>query len=217
MKQTLFIHIPRTAGTSMNCHAMKHATSYQDLSYSLRPECNPTKAWTTTQHISISSLIERNIFGEAWYQNCFRFAFIRNPWDRMVSLFERLRGYRLTQTRQRLSNLYLKNFEAFVEGLTRCDFVRPLGRLNGEDWSQANSQTEWLKLGVNFVGRYENLETDWRQVCTIIGIPCRRLAVEKPSNREKDYRVYYDKRTRRLIHNQFAEEIEQFGYDFEEG
>ena len=216
MRRTLFIHVPRTAGTSMNAHAMKHAVSYQDLSYSLRPKCDPSKAWTTTQHISIGSLIERNVFDEAWYRDCYRFAFVRNPWDRMVSLYERLRGYRLTQTRQRLSNLYLRNFEAFVEGLTRCDFVRPLGRLNGEDWSQANPQMEWLRWGVDFVGQYEKLHEDWKHVCETIEMPCHRLALEKPSNRKRDYRVYYNKRTRQLICNLYAEEIEQFGYDFED-
>ena len=193
MKPTLMIHIPRTAGTSMNCVAMQNAPSYQDLSYSINPKCDTSRLWTTTQHISIDSLIERGIITDGWFHDRFKFAFVRNPWDRMVSIWAKLKGYRLRQKRQRMSNLYLRTFDSFVEGLVKCVFVRPLSKLNGEDWSFANQQTEWLKWGIDFVGRYENLEHDWRELCETVGMKYSRLGVEKKSDRDRDYRRYYTK------------------------
>ncbi len=213
MRQTIFIHIPRTAGTSINEVAEK-LVPFQDLSYKLRPKCDPSVTWTSVEHIGVQSLIDREVFSQEWYDNCFKFAFVRNPWDRLLSLYYHLKGYRTKQKRQRESNAFLTDFATFVEALVSREFVRPLSRLNVDDWSQANSQLTWLSCGVNFIGKYETLDSDWERVCFMIGMKHIRLHKTKQTTRAGGRSVHYDAKTKKLVGDYYGEEIERFGYKF---
>jgi hypothetical protein len=71
-------------------------------------------------------------------------------------------------------------------------------------------------LIVDFVGRYERLQDDFGEACRRIGIrvpelPHRRQATD----REKDYRRYYDDATAELVALRMKADIERFGYRFD--
>ena len=76
---------------------------------------------------------------------------------------------------------------------------------------------DWLceddKLIVDFVGKYETLEEDWRQICTELRVVPITLTRENRVRR-KPYRVFYDETSRRLVADRFARTIERFGYEF---
>jgi len=76
----------------------------------------------------------------------------------------------------------------------------------------------------SFIGRYENLERDFSCLLDILGAPQNKLFKENTYLRRRKigrdkgehYSNYYDKRTRRLIEEIYADDLELLGYDFEE-
>ena len=158
------------------------------------------------QHMPARAL--RSLVGEQCWSTMFTFAFVRNPWDLVVSTYYFSREHEASSAKSGRNpdraELITRSptFERFVDlyPALRSDMTAMLCDENGEDL-------------VSFVGRYENLAADFVAVCTRLGIaaPLPRL---NASERDRDYRVYYSARTRRIVEEHFARDIERFGYVF---
>jgi hypothetical protein len=131
-----------------------------------------------------------------------KFAFVRNPWDWQVSLYH----YILDHPGHDLHPAAAASggFESFL--LWRAEHDRQLQKtpLTGDDG----------RLLVDFVGRFETLEEDFATLCTALGLRARLPHVNR--SRHGDYRTYYTPRTVHLVEEYWAEDIEMFGYTFEE-
>jgi hypothetical protein len=69
---------------------------------------------------------------------------------------------------------------------------------------------------VDYIGRYENLETDFAEICNRIGSPNIKLPHKRKAiNRSKDYRMYYSDKLVDLISDHFKKDINIFSYTFE--
>jgi hypothetical protein len=66
---------------------------------------------------------------------------------------------------------------------------------------------------VDFIGKFENLDSDREKVSKRLGID-KALPHENSRARKKHYTEYYNDRTRKLIAERFAIDIEYFGYEF---
>ena len=63
--------------------------------------------------------------------------------------------------------------------------------------------------------RFETLQTDFDVVMEKLGHGGTEIPlVNRTSGRERDYRSYYTKFTRRLIELTFAKDLKEFGYCF---
>jgi len=65
---------------------------------------------------------------------------------------------------------------------------------------------------VDFIGRFENIEKDWEIVCQKIG-----KEIELPmrmKSHHKDYHEFYNEKTKQMIAEIYAKDIEKFGYKF---
>ncbi|MDB4409385.1 hypothetical protein N9235_01035 [Gammaproteobacteria bacterium] len=69
------------------------------------------------------------------------------------------------------------------------------------------------KLLVDFVGRFESVDTDFGEICSRIGITAPRLPKRNISNTEP-YQQFYNEETRELVRQTFDADITLFGYDF---
>ena len=67
-------------------------------------------------------------------------------------------------------------------------------------------------LLVDFVGRFENLEDDWKKVCEKIGTKLDLPHIHKTSKSE--YRSFYDEETRREVEKMYKKDLDLFGYKF---
>ena len=75
----------------------------------------------------------------------------------------------------------------------------------------------------SFIGRYESFERDFFQVTDLLGIPRHPLLPLNVSEerfldngKKRHYSTYFDKTTRRLVEDLYAEDLEALGYEFED-
>jgi len=175
----IFIEVPKTASNSVRAI----------LGSPPRPHLN---LWQVAQEV------DRERFN-----SYFKFGFVRNPWDRAVSLYERREGLQL---RNRMS------FDEFIDWMpfASSTCMHPVPHRYQLDWF-VNPHGDVI---ADFIGRYESIEHDWTRVAGRLGIdaPLPRVNVNTEKNRH--YTEYYNERTRALVASRFAVDIEHFGYEF---
>ena len=69
------------------------------------------------------------------------------------------------------------------------------------------------ELLVDFVGKFERVDTDFVEICSRIGISAPLLPKRNISNTEP-YQQFYNEETRELVRQTFDTDITLFGYDF---
>jgi chondroitin 4-sulfotransferase 11 len=173
--------------------------------------------------INKNQLARRMDRGE--FREHFKFAFVRNPWDRLVSCYSdkvmdaRRAGespFRHVPS-ERGSRLYRgMPFAEFVE--TVCEI--PDEESNMHFVSQYRivcGPGEDRSIMADFVGRFENLSADFAEVAERIGggkrleLPHRMRSASRES---RPYTEFYDDRLKDLVHERYREDVEVFGYSF---
>ena len=145
--------------------------------------------------------------GRPQWDSAYTFAFIRNPWDKVVSHYH----YRV-QTNQTNLGANPLSFAQWVE--------RTYGRQDPAYYDNPKMfmpQVDWItdadgKLLVNFVGRFERLAADFKTICRHLGREATlpHLKASKRGN----YRDYYDEPTQQIVADWFRKDIERFAYQF---
>jgi hypothetical protein len=158
----LFLHIPKTGGTSVRTALGMGPIPYHVRALWLRQRCP-----------------------EAF--NKFSFAFVRNPWDRMVSYFYYQRGYDW-ERHGRFDQVHMVQQVKFIMD----EAGNPL---------------------VDFIGRFENLAEDFDTICGKIGIETPPLQHLNRSE-HRHYRECYDDEAMQYVTDHFADDIARFGYSF---
>lgn len=201
-KKFLFVHIFKTAGTSIT-------NSLSPFSYrpgSTRPSNwraflstdwkkihrTPIKKHATAAEIRAS--LDPEIF-----DSFFKFSFVRNPWDWQVSLYHFILdrphnpGHEATKA--------MGSFRNFVLSREKSDFTQTSCLVDKSG-----------KLLVDFIGRFESLESDFQTICNKIDIAANLPHINKMDR--LGYRDYYDAEMKDLTARLYAEDIERFGYAF---
>ena len=152
----------------------------------------------------------------------FTFAFVRNPWDRLVSCYrDKIAGEVADFTGMAESGVAycLAGFDAFSAGMDFAAFVEAVAGIPDEDADEHfRSQHRFVpNVGVDFVGRYEALESDFAHIARKIGLPAGTTLPRLQANpASADYREFYTPRTRELVARRFAEDVARFDYAFDE-
>tara|TARA_B110000444_G_scaffold260638_1_gene308413 strand:- start:1279 stop:2544 length:1266 start_codon:yes stop_codon:yes gene_type:complete len=187
-KDHIYIHIPKTAGSS---------AYIQNFSYHGHNSRNPN-------YIYYKDSNKRKL-------SKFSYAFVRNPWDRLVSAFFYLKGGGNWLPDEEDYEKYLAKYSNFTDML-----------LNWDDdilnQCHIKEQYKWIcddeeNIIVDFVGRFENLQEDFNVVCDKTGIPRNQLP-HTNKTKHKSYTEYYDDETKQIVAEKYAKDIEYFGYKF---
>lgn len=174
-KKWMFLHIPKTAGTSM--------------------EANNRFGTVITGHYGIRDYIDHGHKPKEYY----KFAFVRNPYDRLASaIFAHV----------------LHEHEDPVSVFNRT--VIDLRHL----WPVqigTKPQYEYLycicgSKHFDYIGHYENLENDWKQLIAILGMKPIKLEHTKKGKHRDDYKNLYNKEAKKVVQEIFAKDFGAFGY-----
>ncbi len=192
LDQIIHIHIPRTAGTSIKSGLfMESQPHFFARKYiQMRPD----------------------------WSNCFKFSFVRNPWDRAVSLFSHQNGEGDSQD---FKNWLLDMVEKNGHPNDRTIEWKVTDQLDGTGgipfpWK---SQTDWLidysgNICMDFIGRFENLNQDIYILEKLIGHTILLPHLRK--TKHGSYQDYYlDQESIDLVADWGRKDIENFGYSFE--
>jgi hypothetical protein len=137
------------------------------------------------------------------FSRYFKFAFVRNPWDRLVSEYEFLLGKPTHGRHTRVKKL--GGFKPFIQMQIPRKSAYQINML-------CDRQGELL---MDFVGKVENLENDWQTVCERIGIEHQALPHTNVTQ-HKHFREYYDDEGRQWVAQHWNREIELFDYSFDD-
>ena len=141
-----------------------------------------------------ASLVRERIGAEQW-DSLYRFCFERNPWDKAVSFY-------FWRTR-RLDDP--PSFEEWATTPGNLESERSLYMIDGE-------------LAVDFVGTYESLTSDLQSVLDRVGLRAPpSLPRAKSQHRPAHEQTPIGKAADAVIRDEFAWEIERFGYARPEG
>ncbi|WP_147127420.1 sulfotransferase family 2 domain-containing protein [Shimia ponticola] len=206
----LFIHIPKTGGTSLAL-ALEERAKADDEMLGDTPKARKRRgrlkgvevAGRLWKHSTLRDL--RGLVTEDDLDTLFIVTLVRNPWDRCVSYYHWLRDQTFDHPAVSLAKA-----EAFKGFLTSAHTQATL-RSN----PYASYVTDWH--GQHRCGCYirlEHLADDLQAFEDHLGFALNVPHVNQ-SERESDYRAAYDDSTRDLIGEICADDIARFGYKFD--
>ena len=150
-------------------------------------------------HITLAQV--RPFVGEESFQSAFKFAFVRNPFDRFVS-------YCAFMTRE------IGAFDRDPKGVMRHMLFRapPMQHIlfQPQFWFVADQNGELLS---DAIGRVEEMQQSYDAICERIGVPSKQLE-KANSSRHGDYRQYYDQQLIDGVARLYGKDLSLFGYDF---
>lgn len=150
-------------------------------------------------HFSLSQI--RPFLGEETFASYFKFAFVRNPFDRFVS-------YCAFRTREN------GDFERDPQGVMRYFLFneRPLHQLLFQPQHTFVTDEDGNLLA-DEIGRVEEMQASYDAVCKRIGIESESLE-KVNSSRRNDYRDYYDQGLVDGVAKIYQRDLDLFGYRF---
>lgn len=151
-------------------------------------------------------LLEGGYVSESFDRTSYKFAFVRNPYDRAISLWSHL------MNRSNRLNTGMKDtpFLEFCRILQR-DGAFPIGLFNSRRWSQCNSMLRWTEhTKLDFIGRVEHFTRDMNKVISDLGLPAREISHQNPGLGHD--RSVYCPESKRLVEEIYSEDFEAFGY-----
>jgi len=147
--------------------------------------------------------LNKNKVNSEEYESYYKFTFVRNPWARAYSWYRNVMRDKKHQKYYGISPDI--SFDEFL--------VRNIGK------GMLRPQIYWLKdfsgeINFDFIGRFEDLNQDFKVVKTALNIEDGMLSHEINGGENINYRDFYDKKSIDLITKYYKEEIEMFGYEF---
>lgn len=200
----IFIHIPRTAGSSIEIAIQGKNQWAVDM---------------TTKHLVASTA--KRIYKDYW-DDYFKFSFVRNPWSRMVSMckygnshprkWNQTYGVDISSGKLNLDN-YKKIYNRGIE-------VDPRFKYKEEKYENIIPNAVYLNIlneEIDFVGKFENLERDIEYVSEKIKKNLK-LSREEYSGftKKHHYSYYYTEQSKNDVYDIYKHDIGAYEYKFED-
>ncbi len=204
----IFVEVPKTGSTSVRMILGRPLRPHLGLWETRRlMESYWTQRGGRSERLRESlyllrSKARRQRIGEQQFQDYFKFGFVRNPWDRVVSLYERTEARQMRET---------TSFEEFVRGIrfSSSTCVHSSPHRYQLDWFLGPSG----EMLADFIGKFENLADDWALIVKRLGAE-GTLPHTRKNPRSRHYTEYYSRQTKEIIARRFDVDIEHFGYEF---
>lgn len=210
----VMVHIPKTAGTSLmkSLHQNQYRTVRPYSKYSLQ---NIRRKFQGIELLVVHAKAQhyKALLGERLWEEMFSFAFVRNPWDLMVSSYfwwlqMAPSAAKDIIRRQAEEVRLLGSFSAFINSVYGQKMIN----------EQSGNIVDWIadeqgQIIVKFVGKFENLEADWQYIGKVLELNDSALPHRNQSKRQS-YQSYYTTQTQKLVEQRFEWVIQNFHYQF---
>lgn len=183
--QILFIHIPKTGGTSI-ASALYGA-----------PKGHPT-------------LYEYYLSNPILTKEYYKFCVVRNPFDRLVSTFAHITH---NDINPKIKNVWNKlEIETFDDLINRLDDPRTYKILRSRimNLRPQYDMIKHSKVKMEKIYKFENYNTIVEELKTKFNVDIKKLN----SSPRKNYRDYYDNRTIEVVKRRFKKNLNNFNYTF---
>jgi len=199
--KVIFVHIPRTAGSSIGSvlgmlnEDKDHRTlrDFQPKTLNQALDLSFEYAKLNQMKNSFRTLKEILMKPEdhEFYADYKKVAFVRNPWSRTLEWY-----HNVMRNSMHRRNLGIKDEISFEKFLNKYK----------SNWA-LNSQLHWLvnfdnKIEFDFIGRFENIHSDFNSLCKRIGASDKQLPVRP--KRIEDYTRFYNPKTKDKIFREKA-------------
>jgi len=216
----IFIHIPRTAGTSIES-ALGHFQGevnrgdqdHRSIRIIRRPLLHPGILASGENLAEVFRSIRCRFrkysnpnnsitVNRCQYRNYYKFTVVRDPWNRVYSAY---RNLTTDQFHRRNLNITGKpSLNSFLKEFIGRDMLKP--------------QTYWIKdydgkMPMDLVVKFEELESGFREVARALGDQSLTLPHHNKGG-SGIYRDRYDHESAEMVGRYYREEIELFGYSF---
>ena len=208
-----FVHIPKTGGISVTHAIMSPIVGYKTYGQigKLSKELKFRFEMRGKQKHDFGRnfVSNKHITQDLWDQY-YKFAFVRNPWDRAVSEFH---------WRHQLNNGWAPSKD-FDEFLKYCEYriKDQKNKKNDIYWTHAQPQSDYVtdKNGnviLDKIYRFENLQEDVLHLSKVVGL---NIELEKHnSSKHNHYSEYYNSARKDFMYKLYKKDIEMFEYEFD--
>lgn len=196
--QTIFVHIPKTAGQSVEDLFLRgHGLDWRNrAALLLRPNTDPAKGPTRLAHLFAREYFELGYVGREEFDRLYRFAVVRDPYDRIVSEF---------------------NYRDHAHATIR-DFVSAVPtRTTADRWRHVAQQADYLLDGdrtllVDDILHFERLEADVATLARRLPTLDTTLRHVNASRRKRLRRADLSAEDIAFINERYADDFRLLGY-----
>ena len=200
----IFVHIRKTAGSSIRDTLLPISID-QNKNIKSKLTSRILKTETNYQNFAFrqhSPMLEaKKIIPEALFKKYFKFAFVRNPYTRLVSEYEFIKRRPNHGRHKKVSKM---NFHQYITYQSKRFDAHQINMLSDKKGI----------LQTDFIGRFENLQEDWNIVCEKLGINNIELSHRKKASKV-NYDDYYDKKNIELVEQLWKRDLEVFEYSYQ--
>lgn len=206
---SLFVHIPKCAGSTVSSRLGEHF--YQKEWDKQREKlCTINGRWA--QHWTYQEYLK--VMSSKEIDSMYKFCFVRNPWDRVVSEFVYVKSRGCQCKNKEQDSL---SFDRFVKQKFPCSYGR-----------HKIPQVDFIidengKNRMDSVFRFEHFEKDFSSIVDRFSLKkSKHLTKNFNTTRgilgrlKKPYWEYYSPRTRLMVESIYIKDIEYFNYEFGE-
>ena len=198
----IFVAIPKT-GTHSVRRALRPHMGESDLEqvrlFERKQFPVPALARLGHGHITLDQL--RPFIDRSRFDTFFKFAFVRNPFDRFVSYCAFIT--REQQSFDKDPKAVMRHFAATASANRHILFQPQHIFVTGAGG----------EMLTDYIGRVEQIQQGFDQICDRIGIESSELEKANVSSRG-DYRQYYDRELIDSVGSFYSRDLELFGYEF---
>lgn len=199
----IFVHVSKTGGSNLELALLPYV---RQPAASLKNKIlRVSRLGNYRNHLfkqHDTAAYAKSILPKDVFEQCFKFALARNPWDLLVSLYLFLRRMESHRHHTLVNKMSFEDFVDFeIKRNSRHQHTFALDRHGN--------------MLLDYVGRFERLEEEFDRVCDRLGVARPQLE-KRGVYKRAAYQEYYDQKLRDKVAGHWAKDIAVFGYEYEE-
>jgi hypothetical protein len=219
VRQFIWLHIRKAGGTSV-LHALgpwyKRTQREKTLSFAEVPK----EEWNdnlNNHRVSLGDYdyrrmlyAKRYLYDEEEFSNRFKFAVVRNPYERAVSSWRYLtRQWRIGKPRHIRAHYSFGYFLELLPEIWETKWDRHVATHTAPIWPDITDEDGQLLL--NHICRLERIQEDFRLVCENLKIEYKAFP-KTNAGKTDDFTKYYNKKTISMIEKYYSDDIQYLDY-----